>query len=161
MNILRTLIAVFIFMICMATDVEAVILRAVLMDGREVEYNVTDGFTWKMEGNELAFSTGLENASVSYAIENVKEIRYFGAVGAVDKLASDSNCPIIALSREGREIKIQGIADAVKCRIIDVNGVSIYNNTIYEDTIISLDGFKSGIYIMYLNNNSSLKFLVK
>lgn len=117
-----------------------------------VIFNVSDNLKVSVENDYFVFSD--ENHNTSIGIGDVKSFKYFetGTTEISDVLVTPT------VSMEGSMIKIYGVSETERCRIISVSGRTVLNVIGSPVIEIPLSRLNPGAYILTLGSRVALKF---
>ncbi|MDE6444912.1 MAG: T9SS type A sorting domain-containing protein [Muribaculaceae bacterium] len=133
-----------------------------LTDVNDVESVIAvDGdLKMRIKDNSLCLSSATD--SISILLEELKGMKYEKTVSSA-VVSPVLDRPALRFTDSG--IEIGAVADSngspVNCRIFNNAGQMLYATTCRETTVIPLNSFPKGIYILSMDNLTSVKFIVK
>lgn len=115
-----------------------------LDDIRKITFQ-TDDFTVMFNDETLGSQT--------FMYGDVQKME-FGTVTTSIGNVNAENGSEIAISYDGRTIKVSGCEESAQLRVFDISGRPVISETVSGEALVSTDNLSAGVYILRVNNKT-------
>lgn len=123
-----------------------------------LNFEITDQLILTVSDSKLIISQDSSESGLSYLISDLKGMRYVNSKkpSSVNEILDS---PTVRLRKNSIEISTPDNPGKVK--IYDMKGNVTYASSFSNSLHIDLSTYSKGIYILHLNDSSSIKFIIK
>lgn len=115
-----------------------------LDDIRKITFQ-TDNFTVMF--NDVA------HGSEKFLYEDVQKMVFGTSTTSIDNVKSENGSEI-AISYDGRTIKVSGCEETAQLRVFDISGRPVISEIVSGEALVSTENLSTGVYILRVNNKT-------